>query len=211
MLSNPDSQISAIIRRHLAETRAPGDFTAHRARGDLPADMLPKQPWKPASVLVPLVEHEAGLTVLLTRRTERLQDHAGQVSFPGGSAEQADQGPIETALRETEEETGLTRGFIEVLGFLEGYLTITGYAVTPVVGLVRPGFTLKADPLEVADIFEVPLAWLCDPGNRQIHHRQLAGREVGYYQFDYKGHTIWGATAAMLAGFVGNLAQWTTT
>ncbi|HEX5340111.1 MAG TPA: CoA pyrophosphatase [Gammaproteobacteria bacterium] len=173
--------------------------------------MMPKQPWKSASVLVPLVERDSGHTVLLTRRTERLQDHAGQVSFPGGSAEQVDDDPIQTALRETEEETGLARRFIDIAGFLDGYLTITGYAVTPVVGLVHPGFELRPDPLEVAEIFEVPLAWLRDPHNRQLHHRQLADQQVGYYQFDYDGHTIWGATAAMLVSFIGKLEQWTAT
>lgn len=210
-MKSQNSQLSQVIRRHLAGTRPPGDFTARRAYGDLPAGMLPKQPWKPASVLVPLVEHRSGHTILLTRRTERLQAHAGQVSFPGGSAEHGDQDAIHTALRETEEETGLTRRFIDIIGYLDGYLTITGYAVTPVVGLVQPGFRLKPDPLEVAEIFEVPLDWLRDPHNRQVHRRQLAGHDVGYYQFDYDGHTIWGATAAMLVGFVGKLEQWIAT
>lgn len=210
-MKNQNSHLSQVIRQHLAGTQAPEDFTPRRAYGDLPPGMLPKQPWKPASVLVPLVERDSGHTVLLTRRTERLQDHAGQVSFPGGSAEQVDQDPVQTALRETEEETGLSRRFIDIIGYLRGYLTITGYAVTPVVGLVQPGFELRPDPLEVAEIFEVPLAWLRDPHNRQVHRRQLAGHEVGYYQFEYAGHTIWGATAAMLVGFVGDLEQWTTT
>jgi 8-oxo-dGTP pyrophosphatase MutT (NUDIX family) len=204
-----NNQLSQVIRRHLANTHPPGDFTPRRAYGDLPPGMLPKQPWKSASVLVPLVERSSGHTVLLTKRTDQLQYHSGQVSFPGGSAEHIDRGPIQTALRETEEETGLARNFIEVIGYLDGYLTITGYAVTPVVGLVQPGFRLRPDPVEVAEIFEVPLVWLCDPGNLQVHRRQLAGQEVGYYQFDYDGHTIWGATAAMLVGFVGKLEQWT--
>jgi 8-oxo-dGTP pyrophosphatase MutT (NUDIX family) len=205
-----NSQLSQVIRSHLAGTHPPEDFAPRRAYGDLPPGMLPKRPWKPASVLVPLVERDSGHTVLLTRRTDRLQDHAGQVSFPGGSAEGFDLDPIQTALRETEEETGLARRFVDIAGYLDGYLTITGYAVTPVVGFVQPGFELKPDPVEVAEIFEVPLAWLCDPDNRQVHRRQLAGQEVGYYQFDYDGHTIWGATAAMLVSFVGKLKQWTT-
>ena len=204
-----NSQMIRVIRRQLAGTDAPQDFTPRRAYGDLPPGMFPKRPWKAASVLVPLVEREAGHTVLLTRRNDRLQDHAGQVSFPGGSAEQRDRDPIQTALRETEEETGLARNFIEVIGYLDGYLTITGYAVTPVVGVIQPGFTLRPDPLEVAEIFEVPLEWLRDPGNRQTHERRLAGRDVGYYQFEYEGHVIWGATAAMLVGFVSKLEQWT--
>lgn len=203
-----NSQLSQVIRKHLAASKPPEDFSPRRAYGDLPPGMLPKQPWKRASVLVPLVERESGHTVLLTRRTDRLQVHAGQVSFPGGSVEPVDRDPIQTALRETEEETGLSRSFIDVIGYLDGYLTITGYAVTPVVGLIRPGFVLTPDPLEVAEIFEVPLDWLSDPLNRRVHSRQLAGRDVGYFQFDYDGHIIWGATAAMLVGFLGKLEQW---
>jgi 8-oxo-dGTP pyrophosphatase MutT (NUDIX family) len=210
-MNGQNSQLSQVIRQHLAGSRPPVDFTPRRAYGDLPPGMLPKQPWKAASVLVPLVEHASGHTILLTRRTERLHAHAGQVSFPGGSAEDDDQDPIQTALRETEEETGLPRHYIDIVGYLDGYLTITGYAVTPVVGLIQPGFELKPDPLEVAEIFEVPLVWLRDPENRQVHRRQLAGHDVGYYQFDYDGHTIWGATAAMLVGLVGKLEQWTRT
>lgn len=208
-MNNRTSKLSQVIRKHLASSKPPEDFSPQRAYGDLPVGVLPRQPWKPASVLVPLVEHESGHTVLLTRRTDRLQVHAGQVSFPGGSVEHVDRDPIQTALRETEEETGLSRTFIDVIGYLDGYLTITGYAVTPVVGLIRPGFALRPDPLEVAEIFEVPLDWLWDPNNRQVHTRQLAGRDVGYYQFDYDGHVIWGATAAMLVGLLGKLEQWT--
>jgi len=207
---NWNNQLIPVIRRQLAGSEAPQDFSPRRAYGDLPPGMLPKRPWKPASVLVPLVERDSGHTVLLTRRNDRLQDHAGQVSFPGGSAEAIDRDPIQTALREAEEETGLMRSFVEVIGYLDGYLTITGYAVTPVVGLVRPGFELKPDPLEVAEVFEVPLAWLRDPQNRQTHARRVGDHEVGYYQFDYEGQVIWGATAAMLVNFVGKLEQWTT-
>jgi 8-oxo-dGTP pyrophosphatase MutT (NUDIX family) len=210
MVINQNSLLTWVIRERLAGTRPPEDFSPRRAHGDLPPGMLPKPPWKRASVLIPLVEREPGHTVLLTRRTDGLQDHGGQVSFPGGSREQTDRDPIETALRETEEETGLARGLIDVVGYLDGYLTITGYAVTPVVGLVQPGFELKPDPVEVAEVFEVPLDWLRDPGNRQVRSRIIAGRDVGFYQFDYEGHVIWGATAAMLVGFIGKLEQWIT-
>ncbi|HEV2212407.1 MAG TPA: CoA pyrophosphatase [Gammaproteobacteria bacterium] len=170
--------------------------------GDLPPRFAPQPPWKPAAVLVPLVMHPDMPTVLLTQRTERLQDHAGQVSFPGGSRESSDADPVETALREAREEIGLGREYVEVVGYLPGYLTITGFAVSPVVSLVRPGFALKVDPLEVAEVFEVPLAFLADPLNRRVEKRELAGHAVGYYVFTYEGHRIWGATAAMLVNFL---------
>lgn len=192
------------IRRRFAGTRAPEDFSPRRVLGDLPPDFLPKQPWKPASVLLPLVTRPEP-TVLFTQRTERLQDHAGQVSFPGGGREPADADPVETALRETEEEIGLARRHVEVTGYLRGYLTISGYTVTPVVGLVQPGFTLKTDPLEVAEVFEVPLKFLTDPANRKVESRTLAGKDVGFYVFQYRAHRIWGATAAMLVNFLDAL------
>lgn len=144
--------------------------------------------------------------MLFTRRTERLHDHAGQVSFPGGGREDADRDPVDTALRETEEEVGLDRRRVEVVGFLDGYLTITGYAVTPVVGIVTPGFDLRPDPLEVAEVFEAPLAFLADPGNRELREREFGGRKLGYYLFNYGDQVIWGATAAMLVAFLDRLS-----
>jgi len=195
-----------LVRRTFGGSRPPSDFSPRRVLGDLPPDFLPKPPWKPASVLLPLVVHPEMSTVLLTQRTERLQDHAGQVSFPGGSREERDRDPVETALRETEEEIGLARTHVEVVGYLDGYLTVTSYAVTPVVGLVRPGFKLAVDPLEVAEVFEVPLSFLADPLNRRVERRELAGRDVGYYVFNYEQHRIWGATAAMLVNFLDKLA-----
>ena len=150
---------------------------------------------------------QPGLTVLLTERTRGLLDHAGQVSFPGGSREVADADVLQTALREAEEETGLSRKLVEPVGYLDGYLTITGYAVTPVVGLVSTGFKLKPDPVEVAEVFEVPLAFLRNPVNRQVKQRHLAGRDLGYYLFEYQHHNIWGATAAMLVNFLQKLER----
>lgn len=198
--------ISELIKSSLKNSIPPDDFSPKRVLGDLPADMRPSKPWKPAAVLVPVVLHEQP-TILLTERTRNLLDHAGQVSFPGGRREIADANAAQTALRETFEETGLERSWVELAGFLDGYLTITGYAVTPVVGLVRPGFTLKPDPVEVAEIFEVPLAFLRDPANRQTHKRRLGGRELGYYVFEYGPHHIWGATASMLVNFLQKLEQ----
>jgi 8-oxo-dGTP pyrophosphatase MutT (NUDIX family) len=197
----------SLIRSALKDSEPPRDFTAQRVLADLPPMMRPQRPWKPAAVLVPVVMHLQGLTILLTQRTEGLLDHAGQVSFPGGSSEVDDSDPVQTAFRETAEETGLERHFIEAVGFLDGYLTITGYAVTPVVGLVKPGFRLQPDPLEVAEVFEVPLAFLRDPANRQIRSRRVGDRDVGYYLFDYKQHIIWGATAGILVNFLHKLEQ----
>lgn len=199
--------ISLLIKNSLKNSMPPEGFTPRRALGDLPADMQPPKPWKPAAVLVPVVLHEPQPTILLTERTRSLLDHAGQVSFPGGRRESTDSNAVQTALRETYEETGLERSWVEPAGFLDGYLTITGYAVTPVVGLVRPGFTLKPDPIEVAEIFEVPLAFLRDPANRQTRKRILSGRELGYYVFEYGRHHIWGATAAMLVNFLQKLER----
>jgi 8-oxo-dGTP pyrophosphatase MutT (NUDIX family) len=153
---------------------------------------------RPAAVLVPLVQRREGLTVLLTQRTDHLHDHAGQISFPGGRVESRDEGVIEAALRETGEEIGLTAEHIDVVGFLDDYETVTGYLVTPVVSFVTPGFRLKIDDFEVADVFEVPLEFILDPRNHQIHTRMRHGAERRYYVFEYETRYIWGATAGML-------------
>ncbi|HEX9174450.1 MAG TPA: CoA pyrophosphatase [Telluria sp.] len=155
---------------------------------------------KRAAVLVALVRRPGGLTLLLTQRTEHLTSHGGQISFPGGRAEDDDSSPIETALRETEEEIGLHRRHIEIIGVLPDHVTITGYRVTPVVGMVTPPFELAADPNEVAEIFEVPLAFLMDGVNHQRLSVELpegAGRR-SFYAMPYERFFIWGATAAML-------------
>src|SRR5690606_6094930 len=141
------------------------------------------------------------MTVLFTRRTAHLTDHAGQVSFPGGRREVHDADAIATALRETEEEIGLPRHHIEVVGTLEDYITGTGFRITPVVGFVRPGFALKPDPFEVADVFEVPLRFLLDPVNHQLREAHYKGRLRKYYAMPYNGHNIWGATAGMVVNF----------
>lgn len=154
----------------------------------------------PASVLIPIVARDQGMTLLLTQRTAHLNDHAGQVSLPGGRLDEADASPIETALRETEEEVGLHRRHVEVLGTLPDYFTGTGFRVTPVVSLVRPPFDLRADPFEVAEIFEVPLAFLMDGANHQRRTIELpngAGRRT-FYAMPYERFFIWGATASML-------------
>lgn len=154
--------------------------------------------WRPASVLVPLVRHESGITVLLTQRTEDMPSHAGQIAFPGGRRQAEDIDATATALRETEEEVGLTRDFIEVIGSIDQYRTGTGYEITPIVGIVTPGFTQRADPREVADVFEVPLDHFLDERNHRIDSRVWQGRERHYYAMPYGERYIWGATAGML-------------
>ena len=152
-----------------------------------------------ASVLIPLVARADGLTMLLTRRTDHLAAHAGQISFPGGRAEEVDVSPVDTALREAHEEIGLARRHVEIIGQLPDYLTGTGYHITPVVGLLTPPFELTADTGEVAEIFEVPLAHLMNGA----HHQRLsidlpAGGRRSFYAMPYERYFIWGATAGML-------------
>lgn len=163
-----------------------------------------------AAVLVPLVMHEQGLQLLMTRRTDHLRAHAGQISFPGGRTEPEDGSVVETALRETEEEIGLDRGHIEIIGQLPIYTTVTSFEVTPVVALVHPGFRLKLDAFEVAEAFEVPLQFLMTPAHHQRHRFEYAGGERQFLSMPWHGldaagqpreYFIWGATAAMLRNF----------
>lgn len=170
-----------------------GDHDLNPGFGPLPEDAL-----RAAAVLVPLVDRPEGVTVIFTQRTAHLTAHAGQISFPGGRMEHVDATPEDTALRETEEEIGLARDHIEILGRLDTYVTRTGFRVTPVVGLVRPPFQLTPDPTEVAEVFEVPLAFILDPANPQRHSRDLQGAKRHFYVFPYQQRFIWGATAGML-------------
>lgn len=159
----------------------------------------------PAAVLFPIVQREGKHTVLLTQRTAHLRDHAGQISFPGGRVEAEDLSPIHTALRETEEEIGLSRERIQVLGFLPEYRTGTGFRVTPVVALVLPPFDLQPDPFEVAEVFEVPLAFLLDPANHQQHSVHYRGALRQYFAMPYGDYFIWGATAGMIRSLTERL------
>jgi 8-oxo-dGTP pyrophosphatase MutT (NUDIX family) len=168
---------------------------------ELPEDLRLRFPnLRRASVLIPLVQRPGGLTVLLTQRTEHLSNHGGQVSFPGGRAEELDSSPIETALRETEEEIGLSRHHVEIIGILPDHVTASAYIVTPVVALVTPPFELVAESNEVAEIFEVPLAFLMDGVNHQRMSFDLPGGEGrrSFYAMPYERFFIWGATAGML-------------
>ena len=158
----------------------------------------------PAAVLLPIIARSTP-TVLFTERTAHLSRHAGQVSFPGGRSNPDDLSLVETALRETKEETGIAASYVTVAGFLDPYETGTGYAILPVVGLLAEGFVLMPEPNEVAEMFEVPLAFLLDAKNRERHTREWQGRQRSYYAYSYGGHYIWGATAAILSGFAERL------
>jgi 8-oxo-dGTP pyrophosphatase MutT (NUDIX family) len=212
-----------LAKLHLDPQRLPVDSIAGEAA--LPPERLQAawlrqrlarpSPWKPelpedlrerfptlrrAAVLIPIVARPDGLTILLTQRTAHLNIHAGQVSFPGGSAEELDSSAIETALRETEEEIGLARRHIEIVGVLPDHITASSYLVTPVIGLVTPPFELIAESNEVAEIFEVPLAFLMDGMNHQRMSFDLpdgAGRR-SFYAMPWERFFIWGATAGML-------------
>jgi 8-oxo-dGTP pyrophosphatase MutT (NUDIX family) len=159
-----------------------------------------------AAVLVPLVDHPSGLTVLLTQRTAHLTDHAGQISFPGGRIEPSDQHPVAAALREAEEEVGLPASHVDIIGRLDTYVTGTGFEIVPVVGLVRPPYPLRPDPFEVAEVFEVPLDFLVDPGNLQRGSREWQGTTRFFFALPYENRYIWGATAGMLVNLAEVLA-----
>lgn len=166
------------------------------------AALFPR-PLIPAAVLLPLVEREAGLTVLLTRRTENLRDHPGQISFPGGRLGHADSSALDAALRETAEEIGVARDMIEIAGFLPAQPVITGFAIVPVVGFMPARVALQPDPVEVAEIFEIPLDYLLDPGNASRTTRQVAeGVDIPTVEFCYGGHRIWGATANIINSLI---------
>lgn len=171
-----------------------------RVNGDhaLNPGQAPARPTKRAAVLVPVIERPEGLSVLFTRRTAHLSSHAGQISFPGGREEPGDPDAVACALRETEEEIGLARSFVDVAGQLDLYVTVTGYAVTPVVGFVTPGFELTPDRHEVAEIFEAPLAFLMDARNHKRGSRSWNNGVRHFLAIPYGGHYIWGATAGML-------------
>ena len=157
-------------------------------------------PLTPAAVLIPLVTHDAGLTAIFTERTAHLNDHAGQVSFPGGRFEPADGSAVTTALREAEEEIGLAREAVEVVGCLDAHDTSSGFSVVPVIGLVAPSYSLTLDAFEVAEAFEVPLSFLFDPANRRREEAFWRGRMHCYDVYDdFEGHMVWGVTARIVA------------
>jgi len=188
--------------RERLQRQSPPAFSVYgdeREESALPND-------KPAAVLVPIVDRTGGLTVLFTQRTTHLKAHAGQVSFPGGRAEPGDASAEFTALREAQEEIGLPPARVEVIGSLPDYHTRTGYVVTPIIGVLSPPLELVPDPQEVAEIFEVPLAFLLDPANHRRASRVWQGRTVQFYEMPFENRYIWGATAGMIVNLYRHLA-----
>ncbi len=161
------------------------------------------KPLIPAAVLVPLVVHEDGLNVMLTKRTDHLNNHGGQISFPGGRVDDSDRDALHTALRETEEEVGLHSKDIEIIGELDEYIVGTGYLVNPIIGVIEPPFELTLHEGEVAEVFEVPLEFLITPENMKRHAREFEGIKRHYFAITWEEYFIWGATAGMLR----NLSQ----
>ena len=192
----------------LAATLREALYLGHRRSPILLAgdDLEPdERPATPAAVLVPVVDR-AEPTVILTLRTDNVRRHAGQVAFPGGRLDPEDDGPVAAALREAEEEIGLDRSLVEVIGTADRYRTVTGYEVTPVVGVVPPDLPLEPQPSEVAAIFEAPLRYLLDPAHQLVRTVQWQGRERTYYEIEYGERRIWGATAAMIVNLSRRLA-----
>ena len=211
----PDRLKAPALRRHFAERDTLVWQPEFSGDGHIGPDRAPAR----ASVLVPLIEHAGDLHVLLTRRTDHLRDHAGQVSFPGGRAEPEDTDAVDTALREAHEEIGLPRVRVDVIGHMPTYTTVTNFVVTPVVALVRPPFKLTdlaIDSFEVAEVFHVPLAFLMDPANHQRHQANFDGGQRQFLSMPWQGvaadgtlrdYFIWGATAAMLRNLYRYLSQ----
>lgn len=202
-MSNDRIALRRLIEERLKDSRPAPDPTSAVPAGFSAKDIeairsyFPATPI-PAAVLVPIVDHDTGLTVLLTQRASHLKNHAGQISFPGGRIEPSDLNPVEAALRETEEEIGITREHVTFAGYLEAQLVLSGYWVTPVVAFVQPGFELRLDRREVESAFEVPLLHILDPLNHRSRERQLGAVTVQVYDIPYGDHNIWGATAGML-------------
>ena len=191
-------QIVGALRHLNVATRPASGRAPRHSDYDLNVPLAPDPAaLTPAAVLVPLVLRES-LHVLLTRRTQHLRHHAGQVSFPGGRVESADRSPLAAALRESEEEIGLAPTQVEPLGVLDDYETVTGFLVTPIVALVSPKLRLRLDRFEVDEAFEVPLEFVLDPANHQVHARERDGVLRHFYVFEFQHHYIWGATAGML-------------
>ena len=199
-------------RRGFGGSADPLEAAAFRLalRGDHdlnPGMTPPSTALRPAAVLVPLIDHPGGTAVLLTQRTAHLSAHAGQISFPGGRIEADDSDPIAAALRETEEEVGLPRDRVSVIGRLDTYVTGTGFEITPIVGIVEPPVVLAIDPFEVAEAFEVPLAFILDRRNHQRIERAVGAQSRCFFVLPYEGRNIWGATAGILVNLAEVLAD----
>lgn len=163
--------------------------------------------FRPAAVLVPIITRPEEMTVLLTRRPDYMNKHAGQIAFPGGGMDEADKSPVAAALREAEEEVGLDPATVEIVGRLDPYRTGTGYQIVPIVGFITPDFEPQRCEIEVAEIFEVPFSFLMDPVNHQRHQGEWRGKKREYYAVPYEDYYIWGATAGMLVNLSKRLAD----
>jgi 8-oxo-dGTP pyrophosphatase MutT (NUDIX family) len=199
-------------RRGFGGTADPVEAAEFREvlRGDHdlnPGMSPPSTALRAAAVLVPLIDRPEGITILLTQRTAHLTAHAGQISFPGGRIEESDTDAFAAALRETEEEVGLPRDLVEIVGRLDTYITGTGFEITPVVGMIEPPYPLAIDPFEVAEAFEVPLSYILNRGNHQRVERESAGRRRRFFILPYQGRNIWGATAGILVNLAEVLAD----
>jgi 8-oxo-dGTP pyrophosphatase MutT (NUDIX family) len=199
-------------RRGFGGSADPAEAAAFRRamRGDHdlnPGVTLPSTALTPAAVLVPLIDHRYGMSVLLTQRTAHLTAHAGQISFPGGRVEDADPDDVAAALRETEEEVGLPRDRVSVIGRLDTYITGTGFEIAPIVGIVDPPVPISIDPFEVAEAFEVPLSFILDRRNHQRIEREVGAHNRAYFVLPYEGRNIWGATAGILVNLAEVLAD----
>jgi 8-oxo-dGTP pyrophosphatase MutT (NUDIX family) len=208
MIPQTPDAFRALARARLDAELAPDAFTAGRAsdfalNGGPPTDLAPP---RAAAVLAPIVARPDGLTVLLTQRASHLRSHSGQVSFPGGKLDPGET-PLQAALREAQEEIGLEARFVEPLGWLDPYLTGTGFRIAPLVALVTPGYVLRLNPQEVETAFETPLSFLMDEANHQIHEREWQGQRRRYYAMPHDNRYIWGATAGMLRNLWERLSR----
>lgn len=206
----PKATRSATLERLVQRLRdtAPAADPAAAAKALLPptvAAALFPGALTAAAVLVPLIERPEGLTVLLTRRTEHLRDHPGQISLPGGRLDSPQESPLAAALREAHEELGIRPELVEVAGYLPPHAVVTGFVVTPVVGILPPALELRLDTYEVAEAFEVPLAFLLEPRNRVESVRRLREVEFPTWEYTYSNHRIWGATAHILNSLIDQL------
>jgi 8-oxo-dGTP pyrophosphatase MutT (NUDIX family) len=191
---------AADFRNRVARRSTPAgsdDDGDHRFNPEL-RELILGAKLRDAAVLVPVVDHKDGATLILTKRTEKLRHHSGQIAFPGGGIDLEDASAEDAALRETEEEIGLDRGFIEIVGRMPDYVSGSGFRVAPILSVVRPGFVLTLNEDEVEDVFEVPLAFLMDPANHAHKSRIWQGRERHFYEMPYGDRHIWGLTAGIL-------------
>jgi 8-oxo-dGTP pyrophosphatase MutT (NUDIX family) len=211
-LTDPESDLRERILRRFADTRPQHEIADWRLLGidtvrtqrlqkHFPADPVP------AAVLVPLIDRNEGLSVLLTHRALHLAKHSGQISFPGGRIEPTDADAASAALREANEEIGLDPARVQVFGYLPDHIVISGFRVTPVLSLVKPPFTLELNPAEVAGVFEVPLSHVFDASKHQARLRRVGDEELMLYDIPWEGQTIWGATAGMLLTLMRMLEQ----